>query len=749
MVAAVSYGQGGKISGYVFDDENILPFANVVLHELDINQIADAEGFFIIDNLPNGDYTVTVSYLGYKKNKQKISISDGSAIELKIQMRPENIVEEIVITGTMKPVYVSASPIKVEVITAKQLDTYIPGAASSLVESVSLVNGVQEVVACGVCFTNSISINGLHGAYTSILMDGTPMYGNLASVYGLNGIPNMIIDRFEVIKGPSSTLYGSEAVAGVINIITKDPAKQPLISTDIMYSSHQEVFGNLSYAQKMGKSSAYIGLNFAKLPRFEDDNNDGFSDGALMDRYSVFTKWNIARNSGKHFSVSAKYYFEDRRNGVEAFLIDNAYKDLRGSDEVYGESIITKRLEIFGSYVFDVPFSLKLDFSASHHLQDSYYGADYYEASQGIIFSNLIYNLEHKAHDILLGFSSRLNAYNDNTLATESMSPDGTIIDRPDNQYIPGFFVQDEYSFSDKIKFLNGLRLDYYSDHGYIFSPRMNMKYSPSDWTTFRLNFGTGFRVVNLFTEDHAFISGQRVVQINEELQPEESYNLSLNYNHVYSGFGGMGSIDVESYYTHFTNKIIPDYSDPQKIIYQNSQGYAITKGIGVSVNHNFEFPLSLNWGLNIQRAEEYLGVGEEGRPIEFAPEWSMVLAANFETKKPAIVIAYSADFTGPMALPEVYDLTTEGEVSNVPRSTISQPFAIHNLQITSKRKIFGMTIYGGVQNFLNMRQKQSPLVGYNDPNYDIGFSPYFDTSYSFAPNHGREVYLGIKWNFE
>ena len=72
------------------------------------------------------------------------------------------------------------------------------------------------------------------------------MYGNLASVYGLNGIPNMIIDRMEVIKGPNSTLYGSEAVAGVINIITKDPTDQPFLSFDLMATSHEEVFGNLA-----------------------------------------------------------------------------------------------------------------------------------------------------------------------------------------------------------------------------------------------------------------------------------------------------------------------------------------------------------------------------------------------------------------------------------------------------------------------------------------------------------------------
>ena len=221
--------------------------------------------------------------------------------------------DEIVVTGTMKETYVSASPIKIDVVTSKQLDTYLPSAASSVIESVQLVNGVQEVVACGVCYTNSISVNGLPGSYTAILMDGTPIYGSLASVYGLNGIPNMIIDRFEVIKGPSSTLYGSEAVAGVINIITKNPENQPLISADIMTSSHEEVFGNIALAPRLGKSNAYIGVNFGYANHYADNNLDGFGDGVNSEHISIFSKLNFYRPSDKLFSLAAKYYYEDQK----------------------------------------------------------------------------------------------------------------------------------------------------------------------------------------------------------------------------------------------------------------------------------------------------------------------------------------------------------------------------------------------------------------------------------------------------
>ncbi|UCE92677.1 MAG: carboxypeptidase-like regulatory domain-containing protein, partial [Flavobacteriaceae bacterium] len=215
--------QSGKVQGRVSSENNALPFATLHLKNTEFGTTSDLNGNYLLKNVPPGNYTLIASFVGHISKKKSIELKPGQTLVVNFELLSSSTLEEIVVTGTMKETYVSASPIKIDVVTSKQLDTYLPSASSSVVESVQLVNGVQEVVACGVCYTNNISVNGLPGAYTAILMDGTPIYGSLASVYGLNGIPNMIIDRFEVIKGPSSTLYGSEAVAGVINIITKNP----------------------------------------------------------------------------------------------------------------------------------------------------------------------------------------------------------------------------------------------------------------------------------------------------------------------------------------------------------------------------------------------------------------------------------------------------------------------------------------------------------------------------------------------
>ena len=424
---------------------------------------------------------------------------------------------------------------------------------------------------------------------------------------------------------------------------------------------------------------------------------------------------------------------------------------MRGNDESYGESSYTNRVELFGTYALNTSESLKIDYSLSNHLQDSYYGSDRYEASQRIAFANFTWSFDHKRHDFLIGSTLRYDAYDDSTVATEIEDENGDMINDPNNQFVPGIFGQDEFRVSEKFTALGGLRLDFHNEHGLIAAPRLNLKYKSSDWTTFRFNFGTGFKVVNLFTEDHAFVLGQRDVVILEDLEPERSYNFSLNYNQVYTGLGGSGSIDMEGFYTHFTNKIIPNYDEQGLILYENTDGWARTMGFSASINHNFNFPLSFNLGVNFLNSTQTED-DENGVPITedivLAPRVSGVLTANYRLPRQQITFAYTAQYTGVMALPEVYDLDANGVPLDEPRSTRSEPFSLHQLQVT---KVFNSnyTLYLGVNNLFNYVQYDSQLVGYDDPNYAPGFSPYFDTSYVYAPNHGREFYIGFKLDLD
>ena len=195
LIVSFSLKAQSRVSGQLLDAKSsaVLPFANVVLKGTSIGASSDENGKFTIQNISPGSYELLVSVLGFKSKTLPFKLLENQSTDLgKIYLQEDMLgLNEIVITGTMRETYVADSPVKIDVITIERLTNNIP--ATNLMEGLAMINGVQEVVACGVCNTNSISINGLPGAYTAVLMDGSPVYGNLASVYGLNGIPTQMI----------------------------------------------------------------------------------------------------------------------------------------------------------------------------------------------------------------------------------------------------------------------------------------------------------------------------------------------------------------------------------------------------------------------------------------------------------------------------------------------------------------------------------------------------------------------------
>lgn len=747
LLATMFNVSGQTISGRILSNDGPIPFANVYLKGTTEGATSNDAGYFELTTDVEGEQMLQVSALGYKPWQKKLTLSKGKLVDVgDIILEVSSLgLDEVVITGTLKESFISESPVKVEVVTTKFLQR---NASTDLVRGISRMNGVQEVVACGVCFTNSISINGLEGPYTAVLIDGSPMYGNLASVYGLNGIPTTMIDRIEVVKGPASTLFGSEAMAGVINVITKDPDKQPLISIDLLGNfPHQEYFVDMTTALKLKRGALSVGGNYAYVNIFEDKNGDGFSDVVNMDRANLMLKYIYNMRHSKRFTISAKAYYEDRRNGVAAFLNNRAYKQLRGNDSIYGESIYTYRGELFGSLELPIKENIRLDYSFNWHHQNSYYGSDFYQATQSISYIQALWLRTLGRHSVSAGATLRYQYYDDNTIATSEQAGNSK-----EHQFIPGVFVQDEWRVHEKVTLLAGVRVDHYHSHGVIFSPRFSTKYKPARFSTLRLNFGTGFRVVNLFTEDHAFVSGNREVVIEGALKPERSYNLNLNFNQILAIGRSQAMLDLDGFVTYFTNAIVPDYDTPGQIVYANTGGHLLNYGVSATYRQEFAFPLDYNIGGTLQWSDQSF-IDDNGKevfePVQFVPRWSLTGAVNYRIRKIDLEFSYTFTVTGPMSLPEVYDVDANtGEPLADPRSTLSETFSIHNLQVL-KNLPLGFVVYTGVRNLFNYVQPVSPLTGYNDPNAEVGFSDHFDTSYAYGPLHGREFYVGVKWRWK
>lgn len=706
-----------QIQGYVFDNQNKESLSSAKIHAKCIQNgaLSQEDGSFKIElDKTKFPCELLISYPGYKS---KTILIDKPNDSLNIFLESK-IEDPVVITGTMKASQVSMSAIKVEVLNREFL-RQIPG-SNNLMESIDYVNGVQKQVNCGVCGTNDIHLNGMEGPYTLVLIDGMPIISALGTVYGLNGIPNTMIERIEIIKGPASTLYGSEAVAGIVNVITRAPEKAPKIFFEGYGTSHQESNLDFGLRTNLGKTTSLLTGNYYQVQNRLDLNHDNFTDIPLSNRLSLFNKWNISRKLDKKASLAAKYYHEDRFGGQLQWT-----KNDKGSDSIYGESIQTQRAEFLGTYEFPTKENIRLDISGSTHWQDSYYGNSHYRAQQHTGFTNLVWLKDLDRHSLLLGSSLRYTYYDDNTAAT-AFEPNMTLLS--------GIFAQDEWRPNSKISILGGGRLDKHPSHGFIFSPRINTRIKPSTFSTFRATAGTGFRTVNIFTEDHAALTGARIVVVEGELAPERSINFNANYNQILNIGESAVTLDFDAFYAFFNNKIFPDYnSDPNLIIYRNLAGHSTIKGLSWKYSQSFKFPLRAEIGGTWMKVQI---IEEDGlkRIQEFTPSFQSTFSLSYTHEPWHLTIDYSGKIVGPMKMPE-YEPPFE-------RPQYSPWFSEQNLQLS---KNFGksLSMKLGIRNLLNYRQA-SPLINPQAP-----FSDSFDTAYSYGPMQGRRLVIGLAWKLE
>lgn len=709
----------------VLADGQPLTMATVSIPDLHVGGLTDSLGILILTDLPKGTFTLEASYIGYFTTRQEITLHAGINPELTLELTPK-MLDEIVVTGTMREVRRSDSAIPVDIISSKLFGR---NPSPNIFESAGMISGVQPVLNCNVCNTGDIQINGMEGVYTQVLLDGMPIVSGLGTVYGLMGIPNSLIDRIEVTKGPAGALYGSEAMAGQINIITKNPRSSPRLSLDLHTTTWGETNLHAGTKIQLGqKLTGLVGVNGFLFHNPVDHNQDGFTDVALQKRISLFNKWSWLRPHNRIAQLGVRYVWEDRWGGQTHWT-----PDFRGGDEIYAESILTNRLEVLGQYQLPTIAPIFLQASFSRHFQDSYYGDMAYEALQDIAFVQAYWNKQLNAHNLLIGTAMRYTAYNDNTPATQTT----------DHTLLPGIFIQNEWEPEGENHFLGGLRMDIHPSHGAVWSPRLAWHRHIGDFHNLRLSTGSGFRVVSLFTEDHAALSGSRDVVIAEKLNPEKSWSANLNYNWSIPKDTWYLNLDASAFYTHFSNRIIPDYdTNPQQIIYANLKGRSITKGFTLQAEFSNATPLLFTAGLTYM--EVYQVNEEDLRTVQIkAPRWSGVFAANYTHPRSRLSIDITGNWFSPQRLPIVpQDFRPE----------YSPWYTLINLKISRVFK-YNVELYAGVKNLLNFIPSH-PILRPFDPfdqmvddpvNNPNGYT--FDPNYNFAPLQGIRGYFGVRYN--
>jgi outer membrane receptor for ferrienterochelin and colicins len=758
LLAAILFSVPGRsllaqetvLSGTVRDMQSAeaLPYCTVFVPGTAYGTTTNEKGNFTL-HIPSAmaqGKKLVASYAGYTADTQ--AVNGRSVYNFRLGSATSSL-GEVVVSGTMKEVSKLESAVPVEVYSSK---FFKANPTPTIFDALQNVNGVRPQLNCNICNTGDIHINGLEGPYTMVLIDGMPIVSGLATVYGLSGIPQSLIDRVEVVKGPASTLYGSEAVGGLINIITKKPTNAPLISADVFGTGWGELNADLAAKLNAGKKAqSLVGVNYFNYQNPIDNNKDGFTDVTLQHRVSLFNKWNILRKDDRIFSLAGRYVLEDRWGGDVRWN-----KDFRGGDSLYAESIYTKRCELFGVYQLPVREKLMLMFSGNGHDQNSVYGTTPFMAQQYIGFAQLTWTRQFGRHDMLSGATFRYTYYDDNTPVTTTYDTSGGGANMPSKTFLPGLFLQDEWILSSQSKLLLGARYDHNSIHGHIFTPRINYKWASADRNnTLRVGLGNGYRVANVFTEDHAALTGSRQVMFLTDLKPETSWNGNINFvKKVYSNAGTYVGLDATTFYTLFTNKIIADYdSDPNKIIFDNLDGYATSRGVSMN------FDIALHNGLKVLMGGTFMDVHSVDSGVKrrqmFTEKFTGVWTIGYTFSRIGLSLDYTGNVYSPMRLPLLS--------ANDPRSEYSPWWSIQNLQVTKKIRPH-IEVYGGIKNLLDWTPNRgNPFIiaRANDPfDKNVQFdsngkavatpdNPYgltFDPSYVYAPNQGRRFFLGARY---
>jgi len=729
IMLVIKFTFAQTIYGVIKDSDSNLLFGATIYNSSNSKiGITNEMGVFSVESV-KGENKLFISYVGYTSKIITLE-STGDSINMGSIVLVNDSLDEIVISGTLRQVSKLKSAVPIELYTA---NFFKATPKASFFEAIEGINGVRPQLNCNICNTGDIHINGQEGANTMVLIDGLPLVSGLSTVYGLSGIPQSLIKQVEVIKGPASTLYGSEAIGGVINLITKSPETVHPFNLDTFISSWGELNIDLGAKYTLKNSQGLIGINYFNYSNPIDANEDGFTDLTLQHRISIFNKISTKKNS-----VAFRYFYEDRWGGEM-----NWNSDFRGGDEVYGESIYTSRIEIFGRY--DHSENLFLQYSLNNHDQNSVYGTTSYNAIQTIGFVQGVFSKKVKNHDVLLGATYRHTIYDDNTPAT---------VER-DKTALPGLFAQDQWTLSESKTLLSGIRYDKNSIYGDIWTPRLNFKWASKDESSIlRLGFGTGYRVVNVFTEDHAALTGAREVVFTEAILPEKSWNTTINWNKkLYTKYGAILDLDFSVFKTAFSNRILPDYeTNPNQIIYGNLDGKAITQGATVTINGMFANGLKINMGATFIDSK-IINNNQTEYPF-LTEKFSGNYQLNYTLYNPKITIDISGTVIGPMKLPLLGELDT--------RAPYSPIINIVNLQATYAIKT--IEVYAGIKNILDFKPASNSIARAFDP-FDSGVefgangqviatpnnpnALSFDPSYVYYSNQGINGFLGIRYHIK
>ncbi len=730
-----------------------IPFATVYVEGTTIGTTTDHTGHYMLIDLPPGKHMVVATSMGYSTVKMEVSIVDHKLIEVNFELVEETMsINEVVITGTKTFKRQTDAAVIVNVIDSKLLNQT---QSCNISEGLKFQPGLRVETDCQTCNYTQLRMNGLGGGYSQILINGRPVFSPLTGLYGMEQIPANMVERIEVVRGGGSALYGSSAVGGTVNVITKIPKES---SYDLSWTSQSIngggmdniLSGNVNMLTQKHNAGAAIFVN-RRMREAYDHNGDNFSELPQL-----------ANNS-----FGANLFFKPTHNQKIELSFSSMTEYRYGGEMVKDPAHMALQSEERTHYVFMGGLDYQINFNEEKssfiaYLAGQKTNRDHYT---GIIPDDSVGISNHLAdppygytHNLTLQVGTQLNHRVNDFLGGRNVFTVGveyvydevfdTIpaynyeIDQQTGNL--GAFFQSDWEVFGGLTLLTGVRADKHNllDR-VVFSPRVSLLYKLETFTQFRLTWGTGFRAPQAFDADmHIAFAGGGVSRIvlAPGLGEERSNSLSASVNYDRASEKFIVGFTLEGFYTKLDNAFYlqPIGSDQYGDVFEKRNGSgASVQGGTLELRGNYNKQMQVEAGITLQTSlyDEAVENIEGEEPLnEFMRtpnQYGYVTLAV--TPGERFAASVSGVYTGPMELVH-YAGSPEQLVDEY---VTSSSFFELNLKVgyTFKLEVIdsGIEVFGGVKNLTNAYQSD----------FDTGKNR--DSGYIYGPAAPRTYFLGLR----
>lgn len=738
-----------NIVGHVLDKSTRehLPYITISLKGTTVGTMTDASGHYFLKNLPEGDFVLEASSVGYETSRRQVSLKKGVTLEIDFEIEPSAVaLDGVVVSANRSETTRQLAPTLVNVLNIKTFENTNSG---NLAQGLNFQPGVRVENDCQNCGFQQVRINGLDGPYTQILIDSRPIFSALSGVYGLEQIPANMIERVEVMRGGGSALFGSSAIAGTINVITKEPLRNSgsiahsITSIGGSGNLENNTSLNASLVTDNNKAGLYVfGQNRQRAGY--DHDGDGFTELPALRAQTIGLRSYLKTSNYSKLTLEYHHIGEFRRGGNllnrpphEADIAEQLNHSINGGGLNYNLFTPNEKHRI------------NLYASAQHIDRESYYGTkqnlDAYGATTDLTIvagGQYVYSFDRclfMPADLTAGIE-----YNYDKLRDEMKGYHRTT---RQEVHIESAFLQNEWK-NERWSFLVGGRLDKHNliDH-VIFSPRANVRFNPTPNINLRASYSSGFRAPQTYDEDlHvAAVGGEgTIIQQADNLKEEKSHSVSLSAD-MYRRFGPFQcNLLLEGFYTRLNHVFVLEeigFDQTHNATVKERRNGAGAQVAGVTVEGKVAYLslVQLQAGVTWQqshytRAERWSS--DESVPAEKrifrTPDWYGYFTATYTPVKP-LNIALSGTYTGSMLVQHMAGSIAKDVAVTTPdffdmTAKVSYDFSLY--------KTITLQVNAGVQNIFNAYQKD----------FDQGKER--DSGYIYGPSLPRSYFAGMKLMF-